>query len=82
MDLGTSGYFFTKYAPKKNVDPAAPHIRVGPASGQPMMSASTCDLVVPQLPSYFPTTFHVMPGFQENLVGVGPMCDANFTVTI
>ena len=46
-----------------------------------MMSDSTCDLVIPQLPSEFPTTVHVMPGFQDNLVGVGPMCDSNYTVT-
>ena len=45
-----------------------------------MAYASTCDLSIPQLPSEFPTTGHVMPGFQENLVGVGHMCDANFTV--
>ena len=46
-----------------------------------MMSASTCDLAIHQLTSEFPTTGHVMPGFQENLVGVGPRCDTNCTVT-
>ena len=46
-----------------------------------MTSAITCDLVINQLPSDSSTTGHVIPGFQEYLVGVGPMCDANFTVT-
>ena len=46
-----------------------------------MTSASTCDLAITQLPSEFPTTGHVIPGFQENLVGVGPICYANCTVT-
>ena len=79
--MGASGYFFTKDAPKKNADPTAPHIRVGTSSGQPMTSACTCDIVIPQLPSDFPTTGHVMPGFQENLVGVVRMCDDNCKVT-
>ena len=59
----------------------ASHIPVGTASGKPMTSAVTSDIVIPQLPSYFPTAGHVMAGFQENLVGVVPMCDANCTVT-
>ena len=46
-----------------------------------MTSAGTCDIVIPQIPSDFPTARHVMPGFQENLVGVGSMCDDNCTVT-
>ena len=81
VDSGASGYFFAKNSPKNNVDSTAPLILVGTASGQPMTSASTCGLAIPQLPSEFPTTGHVMSGFQDNLVVVGPMCDANFTVT-
>ena len=46
-----------------------------------MMSASTFYLVIPQLPSYFFTTGHVMSGFQEKCLGMVPMCDANCTVT-
>ena len=46
-----------------------------------MTSASTCDMAIPQLPSEIPNTGHVVPGFQDNLVGVGPMCDTNCTVT-
>ena len=81
LDLGTRGYFFTKDSPKKNVDHPAPLIRVDTASGQPMTSTSTRDIAISQLPSEFPTTGHVMPVYHENLVGVGPMYDANFTVT-
>ena len=46
-----------------------------------MTSAVTCDLVMPQLSSDFPTTGNIMPGFQDNLVGMVPMCDADCTVT-
>ena len=81
VELGASGYFLTKDAPKKNMDPTESHIQVGTASGQPMTSAGTFDLVIPQLPSDLPITGHVMPGFQDNLVCVGTMGDANCTVT-
>ena len=67
--------------PKQNVDPTAPHIRVGTSSGQPMTSSSTCYILIPELPSAFPITGHVMPCFHNNFVGVGPMCDADYTVT-
>ena len=62
------------------MDPTAPHFQVGTASVQPMTSAGTCDLVIPQEPYSFPTTDYVMTGFQENLVDVGPMYDADCTV--
>ena len=63
------------------MDPTSTHIQVGTASGQPMPSASTFDILIPWIPSNLPTTGHVVPVFQENLVGVGPMCDADFIVT-
>ena len=75
-----SGYFFTNSLHKQNVDPTAPHIRVGTASGQPMNFASTCDLLIPQIPDNFPTIGHVMPGFKENLAVMVPMCDTYYTV--
>ena len=46
-----------------------------------MTYAITCDISIPRLPSKFPNTGHVMPVFQDNLVGMGPMCDADYTVT-
>ena len=64
------------------MDPTVPHTQVGTASGQPMTYEGTCDIVIPQLPSDFPTTGHVIPGFQYNLVGVVPLCDSDFTVTL
>ena len=82
VDSGASGYFFTNDAPKNNVDPTSPLIRVGTASGQPMTSTSTYDLDISQIPSEFPTTGHGMTGFQENLVDVGSMCDDNCTFYI
>ena len=78
---GAGGYFYTNNAPTQNVDPTSPQIQVGTASGQPKTSDSACDIYIPRLPSAFPTTGHFIPGFQYNLVGVGPMCDTDYTVT-
>ena len=64
------------------MDPTAPHIRVGAASGQPMTSTGTCELVLPQIPSDFPNAGHGMPGSQENLVSVVAMCDTTCTVIL
>ena len=62
VDSGAGGYFFIKDAHKNNLYPTAPLIRVGTALGQPMTSASTCDISIPRIPSDFPTTVHVMSG--------------------
>ena len=43
--------------------------------------SSTCELAIPNLPADFPVSGHVMSGFQENLVGIGPICDAEYSVT-
>ena len=59
----------------------APHIRLCTASRQPMTSTGTCEVVLPQLSSDFPTTCHVMLDFQTNHVGVGTIFDFNCTVT-
>ena len=67
VDSGASSYFFTKNAPKQNVDPIAPRIQVGTAYGQPINSEITFYISIPQLPYTFHTTDHVMLGFQENL---------------
>ena len=63
-----------------NVNPAASHIKVGTTAGLPINSSATCDLALPSLPSNFLTIGHVMEGFHENLIGIGPICDAKYSV--
>ena len=64
VDSGASGYFFSNDAHKKNVDTISPRIWVGTASGQPMTSSGSCDFIIHELPSDFPTTGHFVPGSQ------------------
>ena len=81
VDSGASGIYLREDAPKVAITPSAPTVRVGTAAGEPVTSSATCKLALPTLPEDFPTGGHVMPGFRENLVGIGPMCDAGYTVS-
>ena len=62
-------------------DHAAPKVTVGTATGQTQVSIGTGELNLPKLPANFPVTGHIMPGFRHTLIGVGPLCDADCTVT-
>ena len=55
-------------------------IRVVTSNGQVASSIATATLPIPQLNAYFPTKGYIMPTFTNTLIGVGPICDANFTV--
>ena len=64
-----------------NIDRAAPKVTVSMATGQTQLSTGTGELNLPKLPANFPVTGHTMPGFRHTLIGVGPLCDADCTVT-
>ena len=64
-----------------NIDCAAPKVTVGTATGQTQLSTGTGELNLPKIPANFPVTGHIMPGFRHTLIGVGPLCDADCTVT-
>ena len=85
MDSGVSGIYLTSEAPKKQFNWYDPGIQVGTASGQPQTSSVLCKLDLPGLPKDLPTSGHVMPGFQHNLMEIGEFCDADckalFTIT-
>ena len=56
-------------------------IQLGTASGEIQQSSSTFELAIPNLQENFPVSGRVMPGLQENLIGIGPICDADYSVT-
>ena len=64
-----------------NIDRTAPKVTVGTATGQTHLSTGTGKLNLPKLPDNFPVTGHIMPGFRHTLIIVGPLCDADCTVT-
>ena len=79
-DTGATSFYFAADAPMTKVNPDAPTIAVGTALGQRHHSSATAQLRIPDLPADFPRTGHVMPGFQQTLIGIGPICDAGYTV--
>ena len=81
MDSGASGLYFSPNAPVANINPAAPAIAVGAAKGQVQRLTATGQLALPNLPNTFPSTGHIMPGFNHTLLLVGPICDSDCTVT-
>ena len=80
-DTGASGIYYSADAPVTDVDPTAPVVVVGTATEEPQLPTATAQHQIPNLPDAFPRTGHVMPGFQRTLIGIGPICDAGFTVT-
>ena len=64
-----------------NIDRTAPKVTVGTATGQTQISTGTGELNLPKLPANFPVIGHIMPLFRHTLIGVGPLCDADCTVT-
>ena len=76
IDSGSSNIYLTINEPKQQVGKNPPTVRVGTAAGTPQVSSASCDLALPHLPEDFPKSGHVMPGFTENLIGIGEMCDA------
>ena len=80
MDSGASGLYFALNAPVINTNPVAPEIAVGTVTGQVQNFTATGQLALPNLPLTFPTTGHIMPGFNHTLLGVGPIYKANYTI--
>ena len=81
IDSGATDIYFSADAPMVNIDHSAPKVTVGTATGQTQSSTGTGELNLPKLPSDFLVTGHIMPGFRHTLIGVGPLCDADCTVT-
>ena len=63
------------------IDHNAPKVTFGTDTGQTQRSTVTGELILPKLPANFPVTGHIMAGFRHTIIGVGPLCDADCTVT-
>ena len=81
IDPGATDIYFSVDATIVNIDRSAPKVIVGTATGQSQNSTGTGELNLPKLPSGLPVTGHIMPGFRHTLIGIGPICYADCTVT-
>ena len=81
LDSGATSIFLTKDTTMVNIVNNAQPIRVGAAAGPPITSTTTCELALSsELPSDFPIKGHVMRGLHEDLVCIGPICNAKYSV--
>ena len=80
-DTGATGIYFEPAAPVCDVNPQAPAIAVGTATGHVQHSTASAKFVLPQLSGKFPRTGHIMQGFKHTLIDVGQICDADFSVS-
>ena len=81
VNSGATDIYFSDDAPIVNINLSAPKVTVETATGQSQKSTGTGELNFPKLPSGFPVTGHIMPGFRHTLIRVGPLFDADCTVT-
>ena len=77
---GTSGFYISKNVPTINFDLTATTITMGNASDQPHQSSGSADWDISNLPTDFPRDGKVIPFFQHNLIGLGPICNTDCKV--
>ena len=80
VDSGATHLYTAPSAPHGPPDTSAATISVGTENGQVENSSAKAILSIPQLAADFPTTGYSMPSFTNTLVGVGTICDADYTV--
>ena len=80
MDSGATHMYIAPNVTYEKMDTTGKQIRVGTANVQIASSTAMATLSFPQVNSDFPTKFYIMPTFKNTLIGVGPICDANFKV--
>ena len=80
VDSGSTHMYIAPNAPYGQMNTTAKQIIVGTENGQVASSTATATLPITQLEADFPTKGYIVPNFTNTLIGVVPICDANFTV--
>ena len=80
VDSGATHLYIAPTAPHGPLYTSDATIKVGTANGQVETSAAKATLPISQLSEEFPMTGYIMPSFTNTLIGVGPICDENYTV--
>ena len=80
MDSGATHINIALNAPYVKMDTTGKQIRICTANGKVASSIAMATLPIPPVNADFPTKGYIMPTFKNTLIGVGPICDTNFTV--
>lgn len=80
-DTGATGHYFTTTVPLTNINHAASPTTLWTATGHPITTSTTADLTLPGLP-HAATRVRIVPGFTNNLLSIGQLCDAGCTAAL
>ena len=75
-ETGTTHIYIAPSALFVDANPSAPKITVVTANGQLVRSSATASIPITQVGLDFPTKGYIMSSFANNLIGIGPLCDA------
>ena len=81
-DTGASDHYFTPRAPLLSINDRAPPTTIRTATGEIQTSTGAAVLAIPTIPTLLARSGHIMPGFTNNLLSLGKLCDADCTATI
>ena len=82
VDSGASDHYFTSSAPLLHIDPSAPRANIRTATGEQRSSSASAQLAIPGIPTVAARTGHIIPGFTNNLISLGKLCDADCTAVL
>ena len=82
INTGATDHYFTTATPLLHINTVAPPTTLGMVSGKACTSSATTRLAIPAIPMLHACTGHIMPGFSNNLISLGKLCDAGCTATV
>ena len=81
-DTGASDHYFMASAPLIQLNTDAPITKIRTATGELKASSASALLAINNIPTQHARTVHVIPGFTNNLLSLGKLCDADCTAYI
>ena len=82
VDLGATHMYIAPNAPYGEMDTTKNQTRVGTANGHLASSMETATLRIPQLNADLSTKGYIMSTFTNTIIGVVPICEANYTLVV
>jgi hypothetical protein len=81
-DTGASDHYFTPTAPVINIKTGSKPAILRTATGELKQSTASAHLAIQGIPTEVARTVHIIPGFTNNLLSLGKLCDADCTAKL
>ncbi len=82
VNTGASDHYFTSSAQLLHIDPSAPRTNICTATGEQRSSSTFAQLAIPGIPTVAAWTGNIIPGFTNNLISLGKLCDTDCTAVL